>query len=65
MLLVAEMIARSALMRKESRGAHYLEEYPQRRDDEWLRNTLVTLKDDQLELSTGPVRMAEMPVESP
>jgi succinate dehydrogenase / fumarate reductase flavoprotein subunit len=40
MLKIAESIAYSALMRGESRGAHYREDYPDRNDDDWLKHTL-------------------------
>ncbi len=63
MLLVAEMITRSALMRKESRGAHFLEEHPERRDDEWLVNTAMRLGPEKFRLSAEPVRFTEMMVE--
>ncbi|MBI4319389.1 MAG: FAD-binding protein [Chloroflexi bacterium] len=33
----AELVFRSALERKESRGEHYREEYPYRDDDNWLK----------------------------
>ena len=36
MILNAEMRLRSSLFRKESRGNHYREDYPERRDDQWL-----------------------------
>ncbi len=36
MLLNAEMKLRASLMRKESRGSHYREDYPDRNDKEWL-----------------------------
>jgi len=36
----AEAIARSALNRTESRGAHYREDYPKRDDENWLKHTL-------------------------
>ncbi|MCK5312632.1 MAG: L-aspartate oxidase [Desulfobacteraceae bacterium] len=42
---VAELIIKSALIRKESRGLHYNLEYPQRDDENWLRNTILKRKD--------------------
>lgn len=36
MVLNAEMKLRTSLMRTESRGSHYREDYPERNDDEWL-----------------------------
>ncbi|NOZ95405.1 MAG: fumarate reductase subunit A [Acidobacteria bacterium] len=50
MLTTAEMMVRSALMRTESRGAHYRADYPAE-DPAWVRNILV--KKD-MELSTRP-----------
>jgi succinate dehydrogenase / fumarate reductase flavoprotein subunit len=41
LLGLAETILVSALARKESRGAHYREDYPARDDDNWLKHTLV------------------------
>jgi L-aspartate oxidase len=41
---VAELIIRSALMRKESRGLHYNIGYPQKDDINWLKQTI--LKDN-------------------
>ncbi|MBI2863241.1 MAG: FAD-dependent oxidoreductase [Chloroflexi bacterium] len=35
---VEDMVCRSALMRTESRGSHYREDYPRRNDREWLHN---------------------------
>jgi succinate dehydrogenase / fumarate reductase flavoprotein subunit len=40
MLVLARVIAKGALRRKESRGAHYKPAYPKRNDDEWLKTTL-------------------------
>ena len=44
MLRVALSVACGALNRKESRGAHYREDYPVRNDVEWLSRTLATWK---------------------
>ena len=41
MVRVAEVIVFSALQRKESRGAHFRSDYPERNDQEWLKHTFV------------------------
>ncbi len=41
MLKVAEVIVYSALMRRESRGAHFRSDYPERNDEQWLKHTFV------------------------
>ena len=40
----------SANFRKESRGAHSHQDYPERNDDEWLVHTLAYLKDDNIKI---------------
>lgn len=40
--------AASALNRRESRGAHSREDYPDRNDDEWLKHTLAYLEKDRV-----------------
>jgi len=46
MLKVALTIACGAQARKESRGAHYREDFPRRDDAQWLKRTLASWPDD-------------------
>ena len=45
----------SANFRKESRGAHSHDDYPERNDDEWLVHTLAYLDGDSIDLKTRNV----------
>jgi succinate dehydrogenase / fumarate reductase flavoprotein subunit len=55
MLEIAEVVAASALNRKESRGGHAREDYPDRDDEHWLKHTLITKKNGKLEITYKPV----------
>jgi len=55
MLDCAETIVAGAIERKESRGAHTRTDYPERDDENWLRHTLVTLKDGEPHMDFLPV----------
>jgi len=55
MLVTAEAIALSALGRRESRGAHFRQDFQERNDAEWLKHTLVSMSKDGLKLSYKPV----------
>jgi succinate dehydrogenase / fumarate reductase flavoprotein subunit len=55
MLDTAECIVVGALERKESRGAQFRLDYPERNDAEWLKHINLTLSDDGPEVSYSPV----------
>jgi fumarate reductase flavoprotein subunit len=66
MLKLALTVAYGALVRTESRGAHYRNDYPQRNDAQWLKRTLATWPDasdslPRLEYEPLDVRRMELP----
>jgi succinate dehydrogenase / fumarate reductase flavoprotein subunit len=59
MLDNAEAIVISALERKESRGAQFRTDYPERNDDEWLKHINVSVNGSESDLSYSPVTMTQ------
>jgi len=55
MLTLAETITKAALLRNESRGAHYKPEYPERDDEHYLQTTLATWTPDGPKITYTPV----------
>lgn len=55
LLELAEVTTLSALRRRESRGGHARDDYPDRNDDEWLKHTLCYKEGDEYRLDYKPV----------
>ena len=62
MLLVMETIARTSLMRKESRGALYRRDYPETDNKSWLKNIILKNQGGQVNLEAKPVVASRMPL---
>jgi succinate dehydrogenase / fumarate reductase flavoprotein subunit len=52
---IAETITLGALAREEFRGAHWRQEHQERKDDEWLKHTMIAWNDGTPDLYYKPV----------
>jgi succinate dehydrogenase / fumarate reductase, flavoprotein subunit len=59
MLDNAECVVMAAIERKESRGAQYRTDHPERNDDEWLKHIDLTLDGDGPAISYSPVTITQ------
>ncbi len=56
----AKIIAQSALIRDESRGSHYREDFPKENNEKWLKHTLAKLENGRLNISSIPVDLSRI-----
>jgi succinate dehydrogenase / fumarate reductase flavoprotein subunit len=59
MLDCAEAIVVGAIERKESRGAQFRTDFPERNDEEWLKHIDISLKDEGPRVSYSPVTITQ------
>ncbi|MBI4564595.1 MAG: FAD-binding protein [Planctomycetes bacterium] len=56
---VGRMVAESALIRTESRGAHYRQDFPSS-DPQWLKNIVLTPRENEFDVHFEPVRFTRL-----
>lgn len=59
MLIIAKTVIIGAVSRKESRGSHKRLDYQKRDDEKFLCHSIITKKDDKLELTYRPVTITK------
>ncbi len=57
LLTLLEAIARSALARQDSRGAHYRKDFPRLDNEKWLKNIVIKNVEGKMETESVPIVM--------
>jgi succinate dehydrogenase / fumarate reductase flavoprotein subunit/fumarate reductase flavoprotein subunit len=60
LLVASEMIGRSALKRKESRGAHYRNDFPEKNNKEYLKNFFIKREKGEPKIYERPVALSRL-----
>jgi succinate dehydrogenase/fumarate reductase flavoprotein subunit len=55
MVLIAELMLKASLMRTESRGSHYREDYPRLDNENWMKWIVVSQENGDINLRTEPL----------
>lgn len=61
---VAEMIARAALARQESRGAHYRADFPAEDNENWLKSQIIQRQDGQMRITSRPAALTKVTLDA-
>jgi len=59
MLIVGKMVAENALMRDESRGTHYRADCDAVNDPSWLKQIIITNKNNEMKHTTYPINLPQ------
>lgn len=62
MLFISEALALGAIAREESRGSHYRKDFRNRRDDEFLKHTVLKKEKDSIKLEYSSVNLGQFEV---
>jgi fumarate reductase (CoM/CoB) subunit A len=63
MVILAQIVASTAQMRQETRGAHARLDFPRRDDQNWLVNLVVRKEEGGFSISKEPVRLDQLQLE--